>query len=117
MNPKVTQEKALTAYEVRELLKDIKKRDGELNFRANKTDEALAEVLKLSVKESEELKKKLTNLNIPRVKDVHIAKIVDIVPKTVDELKVVLQGYTITVNNDNMKKIIDIVKEFLPKKK
>lgn len=114
---KVITEKPLTMAEVKELLKEIKKRDGELNFRANKTEETLGEVLKIDFKTAEEIKKKLTDLNIPRLKDVHIAKIVDIMPRTVDELKVVLQGYTATVNNDNLKKIADTLNECLPKKK
>ena len=36
--------------------------------------------------------------------------------KTVEELKVVLQAYTITVNNENLKKIIDTIDKFTAEK-
>ena len=117
MNPKIIEEKPLTMAEVREELSRIKKRDGELNFRANKTEEALNEIMRIDLKQAEELKKKLTDLKIPRFKDIHIDKIVDILPKSVEELNVVLQGYTITVNKENLKKIVDTVSEYIPKKK
>ena len=55
-------------------------------------------------------------LSIPRLKEQHMHKIMDIMPTTLNELKVVLQGYTITLNNESMKKIIDAITEFLEKK-
>ena len=33
-------------------------------------------------------------------------------PKTVDELKTLLQGYVVTIPNDGMQKIVDTVNEF-----
>jgi len=36
----------------------------------------------------------------------HIIKIIDVMPKNVEELKAMLQSYTITVNNENLKKIV-----------
>ena len=117
MNPKIKQEKPLTMVEVQEHLKKIKKRDEELNFRANKTEENLNAVLDINKKEAEELMKKLNNLKIPRLKEAHISKLVDILPRTVDELKLILQGYTVTVNNTNLKKIVDTVNDVVPEKK
>ena len=43
-------------------------------------------------------------------------KIIDIAPANLNELKVVLQGYPITINNESMKKIADTINEFLEKK-
>jgi DNA-directed RNA polymerase subunit F len=94
-------------------LERIKKRDKELNFRAAKTEDYLNQVIE--IKNSEELFKKLTALNIPRLKEQHMYKIIDVLPTTVDSLKVILQGYTLTVNNQNLKKIADTIKGFLAK--
>jgi len=33
----------------------------------------------------------------------------DIMPKSVNELKVVMQGYTVSITNENMKNIIDLI--------
>ena len=43
--------------------------------------------------------------------------IADIIPETVDDLKMILQGYTLTVTNDNLKKIVDVTSKFAPKQK
>lgn len=99
---------------LKEELEKIKKRDKELNFRAARTEEYLQHFATL--KDSEELHKKIEVLDIPRLKEQHIVKIVDILPKTVDELKAVLQGYTITLNNENLKKIVEVIDKFAAEK-
>ena len=110
----IISEKPLTMAEVKEELEKIKKRDKELNFRAQKTEEYLNQFV--TVKKGKELVEKLEKLDIPRLKEQHIYKIVDLLPKTVKNLKMILQEYTITVNNDNLKKIVDAVSSFLEKK-
>tara|TARA_Y100000310_G_scaffold21263_1_gene20554 strand:- start:1432 stop:1782 length:351 start_codon:yes stop_codon:yes gene_type:complete len=116
MNPNVLKEAPMTMAEVKEHLAMIKERDGELNFRANKTEEALQGTVDVATKKIAELKAKLLKMDIPRLKEQHVCKICDILPESVEELKVVLQGFTITVTNDNMKKIVDTVTAILPKK-
>ena len=104
----------INSYQLKKELEKIKKRDGELNFRANRTEEYLNQAI--IHKNAEDLFSKITQLNIPRLKEQHIHKIIDIMPTTANDLKVVLQGYTITINNDSVKKIIDTINEFLEKK-
>jgi len=111
---KTLSEKQISMAELKGELEKIKERDKELNFRANKTEEYLNQLT--IAKKADEITKKLTALNIPRLKEQHIKKIVDIVPTTIKDLKVVLQNYTLTVNNENMKKIVDIVNSFIAKK-
>jgi len=117
VKPEIISEKPITLTELKQEIDKIKKRDKELNFRVGKTEEYLSHFITLSKAKEEELIKKLEKLNVPRLRDIHITKIVDILPKTVDELKIILQGYTLTVNNDNLKKIVDVVKDFAEKKK
>lgn len=101
--------------ELKEELKKIRKRDEELNFRAEKTEEYLNQFEVLKEKEAKELIKKLEALDIPRLKPEHMAKLVDILPMTPEEVKMVLQGYTVTVTKENMKKIADAIQEFIKK--
>lgn len=110
----VISETPINIYQLKKELERIKKRDNELNFRANRTEEYLQQIA--AFKNSDELFEKIAKLNIPRLKEQHIHKIIDIAPITVNELKAVLQGYTITVNNESMKKIVDAINEFLEKK-
>ncbi|MDP7610309.1 MAG: RNA polymerase Rpb4 family protein [Candidatus Woesearchaeota archaeon] len=110
----IVSETPLTMAEVKEDLSKIK--EDELNIRVNKTVEYLNQFAKLSYKDSKTLVEKLTKLDVPRLKEKHICKIVDILPASMEELKSLLQAYTITINNDNLKKILDTVKEFVKKK-
>ena len=99
----VTSTEPLTLAEAKNVLEKIKERDKEFGFRAGKTYDYLSSVHTVDEKNAQELKKRIAELNIPRLKPEQIAKIVDLKPETVDELKVILQGVTIT--NDNLKKI------------
>ena len=105
----------INAYHLKKEIERIKKRDSELNFRANKTEEYLHQTAS-DVKNAEELFDKIIKLNIPRLREQYVHKIIDVMPTTLNELKTVLQGYTLTVNNDSMKKIVDTINEFLEKK-
>ena len=104
----------MSIYQLKKDLERIKKRDNDLNFRANKTEEYLSQVATL--KNADELFEKIMKLNIPRLKEQHVHKIIDIAPTTVNELKAILQAYPITINNESMKKIVDTINEFLEKK-
>ncbi|MBI3035290.1 hypothetical protein HYY71_03120 [Candidatus Woesearchaeota archaeon] len=110
----VISEAPINMHQLKKELEMIRNRDNELNFRANKTEEYLNQTI--THKNADELFSKISKLGIPRLKEQHIHKIIDIAPVNVSELKVVLQGYTITINSESMKKIVDTINEFLEKK-
>lgn len=110
----ILSETPINIYQLKKELERIKKRGNELNFRANRTEDYLNQIA--VHKDADKLFDKLLKLNIPRLKEQHIHKIIDITPTTLNDLKVVLQGYTITLNSESMKKIVDAVNEFLEKK-
>lgn len=106
----VLSETPISMGDLKEELIKIKKRDKELNFRANKTEEYLNQFV--ASKKEKELVEALTKLNVPRLKEQHMKKIADLLPRTIDDLKVILQGYPISINNENLKKIADTVNKF-----
>ena len=114
-NPKVLEQVPINMAELKDYLKDIKKRDTELSFRGQKTEEYLDELHVLKVKDAEEIHAKVKKMDIPRLKDEHIHKIIDVLPRNINELKVIMQGYALTVTSDNLAKIQAVVDEFLPK--
>jgi len=114
MTTQILSETPINAYQLKEELAKIKKRDKDLNFRAQKTEEHLA--LTASYKNAQELFDKLNKLSIPRLREQQIHKIIDIMPTTVKDLKIVLQGYTVNISSENMKKIVDAVNGFIGKK-
>ena len=109
---KILEEKPITMADVKDELSKIKKKKGELNYRANKTYDYLQEFTKLSQPKTAELIQKIYALKVPRLKEEHIVKIVDTLPKYPEEVKLLLSGYTITISQESAKKIADTVKEY-----
>ncbi|MBR9692055.1 hypothetical protein GOV06_04685 [Candidatus Woesearchaeota archaeon] len=115
--PEIIKEHPINMVELKEELELIKKRDKELGVISAKTDEYLHQFVSLSLKQAQELEKKLRDLKISRLKDEFIIKIIDTMPATVDGLKTLLQGYVVSINQDDMKKVVGIVNEFASAKK
>ena len=103
MKNKILREVPISASDVKEELKKIKDRDKELNFRAQKTDDYLNQQVTLDAKKIKELQAKIEKLGIPRIKEQHIAKILDLMPATDKDVTVILQGYAITITKEKCK--------------
>lgn len=112
MKPEVVAEEPLSMSDARKELKKIKKRDEELSFRSAKTEEYLNELTQLGEQKAAELTKKLMELEIPRLKEEHVAKMVDLLPYTKEDIKAILSHYTLTIKEDNIKKILSVVDEY-----
>ena len=110
----IISETPINTHQLRKEIEKIKKRDNELNFRAARTEEYLNQIT--ANKNLDELFDKIAKLNIPRLKEHQIHKIINVAPANVNELKAVLQGYPITINNESIKKIADTINEFLEKR-
>jgi DNA-directed RNA polymerase subunit F len=111
-SPEIVGKEPMSLSELKIELANIQKRDGEPSFRAGKTIEYINHFKPLTKTASKEFSKKLNDLEIPRLKEEHIVKIIDLLPQTADEVKVILQGYALTVTKENMTKIVDVVKEY-----
>lgn len=115
--PEIIKEHPISLVEMKKEIEDIRKRDKELGFRSTKTEDYLNHFVTLTLKKAEELKSSLEALKINRLKEEFIVKIIDTMPATVDELKTLLQGYVVTINQEDMKKVVDVVNQFIPGKK
>ena len=92
----------------------MEKRDIDMNYRSNKAKEfidffgsALAQA------KSEELAKKLSSLDITRLKPIHVIKIVDFLPRDLDELRIIMTSYTVSLPKKDQETIVSAVKPFL----
>ena len=110
--PNIIKETPITMADIKEELEKIKKKSEKINFRAEKTDEYLHQFTQLSLAKSKELREKIEKLKIPRLKEEYMIKIIDLLPCSSEEVKSILQGYTTTVTNENLKKIAEVIKEF-----
>ena len=110
--PEIIQETPVSMADLKDEIAKIKKKSEKLNFRAEKTEEYLNQFTKLSKNKATELKEKIEKLKIPRLKEEHIIKLIDLMPKSAEEVKSILHGYTVTVTNENLKKIADCINKF-----
>jgi DNA-directed RNA polymerase subunit F len=113
MAQKIISQSAMNASELHAEMKRIKERDKELGFRAQKTVDYLESIGTLDAKKAKELLEKLLKLEIPRLRDMHFHKIIDLLPTSAKDVKTILQGYNVTVTQENCKKIADVVAEFV----
>ncbi len=116
-NPQIIEEIPLNIVEVKEMLKKIKERDAELNFRAQKTAEYLDAINTIKPKQAKELKEKIEALDIPRMKEAYIHKFIDIMPLTAEGAKTIFSGLNISVTAENVKKITTVINEYAEKPK
>ena len=107
-NLEIINEKSLSMQELKDKLDQIKKRDKDLNPREIKTYDYINRFVKKDVKK---LKENLGNIGILRLKDKHINKIIDILPKDIDDLKSILSGENLTLKQEDLGKIIETIKK------
>lgn len=107
-NPTILEETTVPLFAVKDALAKNQEQ-GELNFRANKTLEYLNAVSVVKKKEGEKMIAELQKLEIPRLKESHIHKLVDTMPVNAEEVKSVLSAYTITISKENLDKIAEVL--------
>ncbi len=114
--PEILEKTPTNIVEVKAALEKIKEKEPELNFRAAKTEEYAQDFAKISLKQSRELLAKLQALEIPRIRDAHFHKLIDIMPVSDKHVKIVLASYNVTPTAENCKKLAETIAEYAPKK-
>lgn len=112
MDVEIISETPLSRVDIKTKLEEYKKKKVELNFRSNKVLEQITETTKLKKKEAEDLKKELEELDIARLKDKQIIKLIDILPKSSDSIKSLFAGDNITLKQEDVVKIEEVVKKY-----
>jgi DNA-directed RNA polymerase subunit F len=108
----IVSEQPMMMAEIKESLQSIKEKE-ELNFRAAKTLEHLERFCSLKKKKADELLAELKKLDIPRLREQHLIKLVDLLPITENDVKVVLQSFAVTVTAENLKKIAETIQPYV----
>ena len=110
VNVDIINENPVTMAELKEKIEDIKKRDKELKPRTLKTHEYLERFVSIKGKDAVKIKEQLLKLQISRIKERHIAKIIDIMPKDIETLKLIFVGENVTLKQDDLEKILEALK-------
>ena len=111
VKPQLLGETVLSLPEAKAELENIKARDTTLSFRATKCEEYFNDLFVLSAAKAVDLKKKITDMGIARLKEEHVVKIVDLLPKTADEVKIVL--HNVSLSKKDQEQIAAAVQELV----
>jgi len=109
------EEKPVSISEVNEILKK-KEKDYvdaglELGYEQKKAFEHAAKFSKIGVKDAKELEGKLSALELALTPD-RIVKIVELMPDSVDDVRAIFAKERFKYTEDDIKKIIDLVKQY-----
>jgi len=94
------------------LVKDMLAKVKEKNHEQKITFEYVSKFAKLNKEDAEKLMEELRSANIPRVKERHIVKLVDLMPKTADEVKVIFAKEEVALSKEDVQKILDILAKY-----
>jgi len=107
---KIVSEKVILPHEVKDLLENLSN-NFELSYIEEKTLNYLKTILKIDSKSAKEMYKELLNLNIQELPKSTIIKIIEFLPKDIEDLKIILYG--IPIEKEQAEKILDIVKKYI----
>lgn len=101
----------LSGAEVMDHIKKCEK-DRELTYREDKIKDYLKKTLKLSKTKFNEAKKKVVALEIPRLEEEHIVKILEIMPQNGTELRSIVSNSGTVLVDESVTQILDVLKEY-----
>ena len=107
----VIKEKFVPVSSAKEILSKEEKDD--LEYQQTLALEHAKKFSKLSEKDAYKLIEELQALDNRKLKDKYIVKIADILPKDMEELKVILSGSPVSFDDENLKKVLEIVKKYV----
>ncbi|MFP4401684.1 MAG: hypothetical protein ACLFPL_00485 [Candidatus Nanoarchaeia archaeon] len=84
----------------------------EMTYREERTLEYLKKFNKLSAKQFEEAYSELVSLEIPRIEEFQLIKILEIMPKNGPELRAIISHGGVVVVDETVTQILDVLKKF-----
>ena len=105
----IVTEKVITNAEALEIL-EKRSKEGEMTYEQKKALDILRKFSKIDVKKAKELFEELKS--IEKLKDRDIVKIINLLPEDKDDLRVVLHKDYSIFSEEEINKILEIVKKF-----
>ena len=104
----------ITIPEVKELFDRISQ-ERELEYEQKLTYDYVKKFSKITAEEARKLRKELSE-RFPKVKESHITNIVNILPETVNDLKVIL-AKSFTLSEEELEEMMKIINKYRKEKK
>jgi DNA-directed RNA polymerase subunit F len=105
------EQKPVSLSEVKSILKKIEKERKELSYEQKIALEHSQKFARLPIKKTNDLIKELSEQGF--LQESHVYKIVDLLPSKDDDVKTIFAKERITLNDSQIKKILEIVKKYL----
>jgi len=99
---------ALNLSEVKDTLNEFPQL--EENEISKVTEDYISKFVKIKSEKAEELKQALRSLGIEKLKDKHIAKIIDLMPEDSDDLKKIFVGEDFSLDSEEITSILGKIK-------
>ena len=103
--------KPVTIVEVKNILKKVEKDRKEMLYEQKIALEHANKFAKLSEKKAKDLVKEVSQIEF--IQEIHAYKIADILPKTEDDVKTIFAKERITLGENDIKKILEIVAKYI----
>ena len=100
----ITENKPITMAEAKEILKDYE------SEKAKAASAMIKKFNKLSIDESRKLMSEIKKLNLEKLKDEDIIKIIDFLPDDAESLRKIFTGSDIAFDQDEISKILNVIK-------
>lgn len=110
----IVSEKVICVPYVRKVLEEIEKKE-ELEYEQRITLDHSRNFSLVSTTDSEKMDKELRK-KVDRLDDFHTASIINIMPRTPDEVRLLFAKDRYKLEDKEITAILDIVKDYLPKK-
>ena len=95
-----------------DMLKGIEKKQKELSPIQQRVKDHSIKFSKLNKAEELKLAQDIAGLGIPRLDDEYIALIVDLLPKNINELRMIFAGSKVNLAPESFDKIMDVLKKY-----
>ena len=110
MTPDEHVAKPVPLAEVKRTLRKIEKDRKEMLYEQKNALEHANKFAKLTIKKTEDIIKELQKIDL--IQETHAIKIADILPKNQDDVKAIFAKERISIGDNEIKKILDIVAKY-----
>jgi len=107
----IEEKKPVPLAVVKTMLKN-RKEEGDLILEQKTAFEHAKKFAKLTDKQSEKLVEDLKELGIRRLKDEQIVTIVDFLPQTAEDVKLITSNTTTSLKSAEIEKMLEVIKKF-----
>jgi len=99
----------ISLAEVKELLTN---EDDDESKQIKETLVHIKKFIKLSPEKAKKLKAELKELDIMKIGNRHIVKIIDLLPEDAEDLRKILSGEEVSLDENEINKILEVVKKY-----